>query len=294
MNVSSDDGIYGGYPPLAAIREGCLLTQASFSLPRPLSLLCANRGHIIYCLPPFHTGNRKAARAQSGHPAQPIVYTTEAHVLEVFGIPYNPVAVGPRKRHHNRVGIHVLHLSRIRHSIPNLATSTTFFPHINAPEPCTEVATVAAISLMGPCRTIVLLYRISVKKDSDRAAYKYHPPGHGASPRYATNSAGQMVSPAVIGLVVIRNPWGCQLIIWRKEGSTGPTARTLPLGSIIWSISSYLHTVAVRHALFISQQHRRIHFHGSVFRRPIHSPITTSASPLPCPVPPSGMFGKQQ
>ena len=138
-------------------------------------------------------------------------------------------------------------------------------------------------------------YRISVKKKQKIAiGLLTAPQGHGASPRYATNSAGQMVSPAVIGLVVIRNPWGCQLIIWRKEGSTGPTARTLPLGSIIWSISSYLHIVAVRHALFISQQHRRIHFHGSVFRRPIHSPITTSASPLPCSVPPSGVFGKQQ
>jgi len=31
-----------------------------------------------------------------------------------------------------------------------------------------------------------------------------------------------MVSPAVIGLVVIRNPWGRQLIIWRKRGFDWP------------------------------------------------------------------------
>ena len=164
VNVSDDDEMYVGYPPLLQPFASVLTSSASLRLSRPLSLLCANRGYIISCPPLPHW--KQKGRIETGHPAQPILYSTEAHVLEVFGFPYNPVTVGPGKRHHNRVRIHVLHLSGIPYSIFNLATRPTFFPHTNTQT--VDSSSSSGNSYYGPCGTIVL--PDLGEEDSDKSA----------------------------------------------------------------------------------------------------------------------------
>jgi len=174
VNVSSDDGIYGGYPPLAAIREGCLLTQASFSLPRPLSLLCANRGHIIYCPPPSTLETeRPRARAQNLDTQHSRLYTLPRHTfwrfLESHTIQW-PSALG------RGITIEWEYTSYTYHAF-DIQYPISPHPHnLLSPHKCPRTVHGGGddgggnFSYGPTCRTIVLYSRISVKKDSDRAA----------------------------------------------------------------------------------------------------------------------------
>ena len=90
-NVSDDDGLYAGY----LFRTCRHARQASPSgrLSRPLSLLCANRGLISPVRAPSTLETERPHGIWTPSTADSI--PREAHVLEVFGIPYSPMTVGP-------------------------------------------------------------------------------------------------------------------------------------------------------------------------------------------------------